>query len=177
MKNLLVGAFYDEYEGIYAGVFENAHIFVASKEKETFCDWDCAVEYCKTLGGGWTLPSKDELNFIWCQVIDYDVKDSFAFTSNYYWTSTEYSANTSSAWIQDFDDGYQINDDKCSSNYVRAVRKVLLSGTSLPSNVQTPTASVTGAPSSVPSTSLQDKIITILMKDHPNVFLDIIKSL
>lgn len=45
-----------------------------------------------------------------------------AFASDYYWSSTEFNANT--AWIQDFNGGYQNVTNKLVSNYVRAVRRI-----------------------------------------------------
>jgi len=42
------------------------------------------------------------------------------FASNYYWSSTEVDYNY--AWIQNFFNGYQSNNNKNYYNYVRAVR-------------------------------------------------------
>ena len=50
-----------------------------------------------------------------------------AFDAEWYWTSTEASAGTTSALIQDFSDGYQGWTDKTYTGYrVRAVRCVLI---------------------------------------------------
>ncbi len=38
----------------------------------------------------------------------------------YYWSSTE--DDTFNAWLQNFDDGFQLDYNKGYSNYVRAVR-------------------------------------------------------
>ena len=46
-----------------------------------------------------------------------------AFAADYYWPSTEFGAT--SAWGQDFSNGFQFDGIKASSLYVRAVRRVL----------------------------------------------------
>jgi|TARA_B110000116_G_C16498192_1_gene430045 hypothetical protein len=85
-----------------------------------------------TLGGysDWFLPSKDELNLIWLNLVDPD-GDTFnsgfgdtnnlgGFVSNLYWSSTEY--DSTSAWIHFLGNGDQVNINKNSTNYVRAIR-------------------------------------------------------
>lgn len=55
--------------------------------------------------------------------IGFRTGETNAFASAYYWSSTEYSAD--SAWNQRFDSGNQANDFiKNVNNYVRAVRRV-----------------------------------------------------
>ena len=78
-------------------------------------NWYDAKIYCKKLGAGWRLPTKDELNML------YENKEEIGgFASNYYWSSTEVDYNY--AWIQNFFNGYQSNNNKNYYNYVRAVR-------------------------------------------------------
>ena len=85
-----------------------------------------------TLGGysDWFLPSKDELNLIWLNLVDPD-GDTFnsgfgdtnnlgGFVSNLYWSSTEYDSN--SAWIHFLGHGDQVTFNKNSTNHVRAIR-------------------------------------------------------
>jgi len=50
--------------------------------------------------------------------------NSEAFTSNYYWASTEYSSTR--GWIQYFTDGNQNNLGKTSTGYVRGVRRIAI---------------------------------------------------
>lgn len=54
--------------------------------------------------------------------IGFRTGETDAFASAYYWSSTEYVAN--SAWVQGFDDGLQGSFNKGGSIYVRAVRRV-----------------------------------------------------
>jgi formylglycine-generating enzyme required for sulfatase activity len=78
-------------------------------------NWFEAVELCKSLGKGWRLPTKDELNMF------YENKEEIgSFANNYYWSSTE--ADGSNAWNQGFGSGNQDYDNKNSNNYVSAVR-------------------------------------------------------
>jgi hypothetical protein len=68
----------------------------------------------------WFLPSKDELNEMYLNLKVNGIGD---FSSDYYWSSTEYDLNL--AWMQTFYDGYQIKTQKWwydDSAHFRAVR-------------------------------------------------------
>ncbi|HPO50913.1 MAG TPA: DUF1566 domain-containing protein [Spirochaetota bacterium] len=71
------------------------------------------------LGGydDWFLPSKDELNLMYTKLKVLGV-GGFAF--DFHWSSSEF--NDISAWFQDFDDGFQVSNNKSSDLRVRAVR-------------------------------------------------------
>ena len=69
----------------------------------------------------WYLPAKDELNLIYN-----NLKNSGLFKKAFYWTSTEYAAGPTSAWLQNFYPGYQYYSTKDDNAYVRAIRKVSL---------------------------------------------------
>jgi len=63
----------------------------------------------------WYLPSEEELDLL------YDRKNSVGgFSGLVYWGSTEHNATT--AALQFFDDGYQLNASKGTSARVRAIR-------------------------------------------------------
>ena len=87
---------------------------IADKSPEKMMTWYEAVEYCKTLGDGWRLPTKKELNQIYESNNDF-IKDN-------YWSGTEGVGN--GAWRQDMSDGYQGHGNKNNGNYVRAVRYI-----------------------------------------------------
>jgi Protein of unknown function (DUF1566) len=77
--------------------------------------WEDAKAKCAALGGGWRLPTKEELNKL------YHAKSAVGgFSDSLYWSSTESSAFL--AWYQYFDDGSQTNDFKGYKWCVRAVR-------------------------------------------------------
>lgn len=88
-----------------------------------------AAKLCRDYAGGgltdWFLPSKDELNAIWDNLVDDGGSDNSGagdFADDGYWCSTEYNANPEYASIQLFDAGDQTATDKSSILYVRAVR-------------------------------------------------------
>jgi len=73
--------------------------------------------------GDWFLPSKDELNAIWDNIVDDGTGTNSGdggFASWYYWSSSEF--NSSTAWTQDFSNGTQNGLNKITNTQVRAVR-------------------------------------------------------
>jgi hypothetical protein len=78
-------------------------------------NWEDAKKVCEELGDGWGLPTKEELNLMW---LHRDYIEGFTAAS--YWSFSCYNNNI--AWFQDFSNGYQNNNNKNYSNYVRAVR-------------------------------------------------------
>jgi|688.fasta_scaffold00172_64 hypothetical protein len=87
---------------------------IATRSPEKMMTWYEAVEYVKSLGDGWRLPTKKELNQIYESNNDF-IKDN-------YWSGTEGVSN--GAWRQDMSDGYQGHGNKFNGNYVRAVRSI-----------------------------------------------------
>lgn len=78
-------------------------------------EWKEAKKACAALGGGWRLPTKDELNDL------YENKDKIGgFATNNYWSSTE--EDYFIAWKQNFGIGFQKFEHKIRTYYVRAVR-------------------------------------------------------
>ena len=89
---------------------------------------DYAARLCDNLVSGgrddWFLPSQDELNAIWTNLVNDGTGASNGvggFALDYYWASSEYGAGY--AWIQGMDEGLQYNNYKNNySGRVRAVR-------------------------------------------------------
>ena len=78
-------------------------------------NWHEAKIACKSLGPGWRLPTKDELNMF------YENKEEIGgFANVNYWSSTE--SDNRNAWGQYFVNGYQNSGKKGNTSYVRAVR-------------------------------------------------------
>jgi hypothetical protein len=107
-------------DGVGAGK-ANTSIIIANQgygDGATYAARKCN-EYSVTVGGvtygDWYLPSKFELNLLYTQKA---VVGGFA--NNNYWSSTE--GNSSTVWGQAFYNGYQTNDYKNYTDYVRAIR-------------------------------------------------------
>lgn len=88
---------------------------------------DTAAQLCDALSHNgfedWFLPSKDELNAIWDNLVDNGSGINSGvggFAYEIYWSSSE--LYSSDAWLQGFANGTQGSDDIYSSIRVRAVR-------------------------------------------------------
>jgi len=108
-------------DGLYAGAMNTSMTVatqMADNQTGNFAAKVCA-DYSVTVSGvtygDWYLPSKYELNLLYLQKVAVG-----GFASAYYWSSTEYL--NASAWVQHFDDGYQVGYNKGTTLYVRAVR-------------------------------------------------------
>lgn len=81
-------------------------------------------DYRASEEGDWFLPSKNELDAIWNNLVDNGLGTNSGvgdFDNQYYWSSSEYT-NASEARIQLFFDGSSDFDDKSLLYRVRAVR-------------------------------------------------------
>ncbi|MFZ3045677.1 MAG: DUF1566 domain-containing protein [Desulfatirhabdiaceae bacterium] len=96
---------------------------------EDVVTWEEALAYCESLDFGgesdWRLPTIKELR----SLADYSrVNPSIDITffqntpPSFFWSSTTYAYNISSAWSVFFEDGSGISSDKSSISRVRAVR-------------------------------------------------------
>lgn len=79
--------------------------------------WKKANEYAKSLGDGWELPTKNELQLAYFSKIK-------GFMPNHYWSSDTYEYSEDYSWLYYFLLGKADYSMKTSSNYVRCVRKV-----------------------------------------------------
>jgi formylglycine-generating enzyme required for sulfatase activity len=86
---------------------------------DTSLNWYEAMEYAKSLGEGWRLPTRAEL-------IDAYDNNIQGFKSDYYWSSSTYAQGTDSAWGVNFALGYVYYSYKTLRYYVRCVRGVKL---------------------------------------------------
>lgn len=115
--------------------FYNTELIVRAQGDEAYSDysgdsgtWFYAAKICDdliyraadgTVYDDWFLPSKDELNLI------YEVLASKGlgnFDEAWYWSSTENSNYSGSAWLQQFQTGNQYLSNRSYTNRVRAVR-------------------------------------------------------
>ena len=85
--------------------------------------WKKALEYAKTLGSGWRLPTIQEL----ITLINFSknnpaCKISGTYSS-YYWSSTAYVGYTGYAWYIHFSYGDMSYGDKNKNYYIRCVKE------------------------------------------------------
>jgi uncharacterized repeat protein (TIGR02543 family) len=79
---------------------------------------DYSVEHEGVAYGDWYLPSKDELNLMYVNLM---IQGRGGFSDcYYYWSSSEYDA--SDAWVEVFPSGYQYNFSRNNAHRVRPVR-------------------------------------------------------
>ena len=79
--------------------------------------WDNAYQSCDSLGDGWRLPTKEELQAIYRELY---LKGKGNLALNWYWSGTEDGADK--AWSVYFADGYAYSYYKFNNGQVRAVR-------------------------------------------------------
>ena len=91
------------------------NLLVAQYDFPNKMNWEDATKSCSSLGSGWRLPTKNELNILYKNLgkIGNVANDG-------YWTSTE--NGNERAWRQYlFEEGHSYDDVKYGSGYVRAV--------------------------------------------------------
>ena len=120
------GSYVDTYaygNGIGAGEGNSQGI----RRWQGYCSSCYASELCQDLSLGgetdWYLPSKYELNLMFENIGQGNalgLGNIGNFANNVYWSSTEGDGNN--AWRQGFIGGYQYDDNKVYTSYVRAVR-------------------------------------------------------
>ena len=105
-----------ELAEIYCGG-ETLYIYPSNNSGNT--NWSTAMAICRNLTAygftDWYLPSRTELNCL------FDAQAKIGgFGNHEFWSST---GNTEYAWIQNFYDGKQFNNDKEDNAFVRCIRK------------------------------------------------------
>ena len=104
-----------DYKNIIGKPFKIGKIEVAQYYFPKKMNWEDAKKACADLGEGWKLPSKDELNYLYKNRVDYA-----GFANDLYWSSTEFGNDL--AWYQGFTIGSQGIYSKTDTFYVRAIR-------------------------------------------------------
>jgi hypothetical protein len=86
--------------------------------------WKEAQDYAESLGGGWRLPTVEELFLLADRSKSNPAIDPiFQCRSYYYWSSSTYAYYPDYAWFVDFGYGYAHWDYKSNANYyVRCAR-------------------------------------------------------
>ncbi len=137
-KDSRTGLYWSASEGTYTNSFPNGtHTtcgFFSTNPRGNYAGGDSpcgnAINECANLtlaAGGtsstdWYLPSQQELMQAYIDGMYNQTNTTFAST-NYFWSSTEYSGTSSSAWYVFLNNGTTINNGKSNNNYVRCVRR------------------------------------------------------
>ena len=103
---------------IIGNTIKIGNLEISEKDFPNKMNWDDAKKACQSLGNGWRLPNKDELNLLYQNY--YRIGGFAHNTINFYWSSTEDTSNY--PWLQYFGDGLQLSSFKDNRYFVRAVR-------------------------------------------------------
>jgi hypothetical protein len=123
-----IGEAWPSEGGIYGGIVRgfdgsrDSHIVLSKARPESDLTWQAAVDWAKSVGAphhsDFALPTRFQAAILYG-----NLRDHFE-TSGWHWTSTESSERN--AWIQDFNLGDQLNNDKSYEARARAVRLIPL---------------------------------------------------
>lgn len=80
-------------------------------------NWFDAIQQCKTIGDGWIMPDRNQLQIIYKEFYKNGLGD---LVNGFYWTGEQYT--TQYAWSQNFDTGVQHSYTKFHKNNVRPIR-------------------------------------------------------
>ena len=113
----------DRYQdGIYAGLSRgedgqpDAHLVLLDAVPEGKLNWKDALKWAEGLGNDARLPTRFESALLYANVREQ------MNTDDWHWTLAQTSAGF--AWVQDFDDGFQLSNGKSITGRARAVRRL-----------------------------------------------------
>lgn len=119
-----IGQHWPEQGGIYAGLVRGTdgqpdhHLILATVKLDTGLAWQPAIDWAATVEvdghKDFMLPTRRESAVLFANLQD-------QFEPRWHWTSEQYSRDD--AWVQYFDDGYQIDYDESYEGRARAVRR------------------------------------------------------
>lgn len=94
---------------------KNIHFELYPEDAPKKMTWNEAMDYCKSLGKGWRLPTISEMFYI------YQCENKL-ISEKCYWSNTKYYNN--SAWHFSFFNGRANYDNKFNTAYVHAIRDI-----------------------------------------------------
>jgi len=100
---------------------QDGYAYFLGPEASTLLIWQDAMDWCKSLGDGHELPSKEILNECY---ENESIREEFK--QKWYWSSTVHDEYTYYFWGQSTLTGNQFYDCKTDTNYARAVRRVAI---------------------------------------------------
>lgn len=79
-----------------------ANFIMATDDAPNPLPWQEAIEYCKSMGDGWRLPTHNEAMLMNCMYPALSESEKFSGSAEFYWTATEYSQKRETeAWYAD----------------------------------------------------------------------------
>ena len=117
----------EQEEFILDAVLRNEHFicvfdgyaYFLGPEAPTKLNWQDAIDWCKSIGDGYELPSKEILNECW---VNKSIRREFK--PSWYWSSSVYEKYKDNAWYQHPIYGGQYTNNPALTLYVREVRKI-----------------------------------------------------
>ena len=101
----------------------DGYAYFLGPEAPTKLNWQSAIDWCKSLGDEYELPSKEILGECYENEI---IREDFK-CGGWYWSSTVHKKYKNNAWLQDFlYNGNHSSGNQTYTTYVRAVRRVAL---------------------------------------------------
>jgi hypothetical protein len=92
-------------------------LIIYPKDADKKMRWKAALEYAEKTGGGWRLPSLEELKLMYSE---FKKNNDLKFEKFYYWAADEVSTRDAIAF--DFKSGSHHNDTKTYQSFVRLVK-------------------------------------------------------
>lgn len=116
-ENLNAG---EHYAGIVLGQNgeDDYHLIVLPGDMER-ANWKGAQDFAKKAGG--ELPNRREQRVLFANAQQH-------FKSAYYWSGEQHTADSDSAWMQNFSSGNQYHYHEDSELRARAVRRIYITG-------------------------------------------------
>ena len=117
-------AYCQNIETIKIGNLEIMKKDIGNTESEEGSDWFAAKKACTSLGPGWRLPTKDELNVL------FKNKDKIGgFNTGLYWSSSQSKSvdendKIGDAYVQFFENGIQTTFFKYGYAHIRPVKSL-----------------------------------------------------
>lgn len=114
-ENLKAG---EQYAGIILGKDgqPDHHLVLLPGEAEGV-SWAKAKEFAKKAGG--ELPTRREQSLLFANLKE-------CFQPRWYWSNEEHASDSTCAWTQNFNYGYQYYDRKSDEHRARAIRRIFI---------------------------------------------------
>jgi hypothetical protein len=108
----------EKYAGIILGKdgAPDHHLILLPGEAESI-KWEDAKKWATKAGG--ELPTRREQSLLHANLKE-------EFQPRWYWSSEQHASGSGYAWIQDFNDGYQLNYHELHEFRARAVRRLAI---------------------------------------------------